>query len=276
MDYIELKCEIFPVRHAEIVMAEFADYGFESFDETANGFMGYIPANKFSDETFSSLEIFNNKEIKINYSKKIIPGQNWNAVWESNFEPVIIGNDCYIRAPFHSEKEGIKYEITIEPKMSFGTGHDETTHMMSQLLLEMDVKDKTLLDMGCGTGILAILAAKKGAAKVLAIDNDEWAYNNAKENIIKNNTPDIEVYLDDADFLGEQKFDIVLANINRNILLNDIPTYSTVIEKNGLLALSGFYESDLEIINQCTSQYHLKFLRYITMNDWCASLYQAY
>jgi ribosomal protein L11 methyltransferase len=274
MDYIELKCEIFPARYIEIVMAEFADYGFESFMESESGFDAYIPINKFSESTFSGLGIFDNKEIKINYSRTTIPDQNWNAVWESNFEPVSIGNDCYIRAPFHPEKHNIRYEIIIEPKMSFGTGHHETTHMMAELLLEQFVKAKTFLDMGCGTGILAILAKKMGADKVVAIDNDEWAFNNSKENIIRNHVPDIVVLLGDVRLLGEKEFDIVFANINRNILLNDIAHYAEVIPKDGILALSGFYLNDLETINQRTEQYKLKQLRYLTMNNWCASLYR--
>ena len=274
MDYLELNCKVFPPRHNEIVVATFADYGFESFVENPDGFLGYIPANKFSKETFHSLDIFQNKEIKINYSLHTIPDQNWNEVWESNFEPVLIGNDCYIRAPFHPAIEGIKYEIIIEPKMSFGTGHHETTHMMAQLLLEMDVKSKTLLDMGCGTGILAILAAKMGANNITAIDNDEWAYNNTKENIIKNNTPDIEVLSGDATLLSVQKFDIILANINRNILLNDIPAYSKAINNNGIMALSGFYHDDLGAIIHHAEQYEFKYLSCQTMNNWCASLFQ--
>jgi ribosomal protein L11 methyltransferase len=274
MDYIEVDCRIFPPRYAEIVMAEFAEYGFESFAENTQGFQAYIAANLFSEETFAELDIFQNKEIKINYSFKTIPDENWNAVWESNFEPVSIGDDCYIRAPFHPEKNGVRYEIIIEPKMSFGTGHHETTHMMAQLLLEMDVEGKTVLDMGCGTGIIAILAHKMKAAKVVAIDNDEWAFNNAKENIIKNHVPEIEVLMGDASLLKGYQFDLVIANINRNILLNDIPRYTSVLKPGGLLSLSGFYLDDLEIITAKAKECGLLFIRNLSMNNWCASLYR--
>lgn len=274
MDYIEINCEIFPPRFIEIVIAEFADFGFESFVENNTGFQGYIQTNNFSEKQLLELPIFKNKEIKINYSAKLIPDENWNAVWESNFEPVVIGNDCHIRAPFHPEKNGIKYEIIIEPKMSFGTGHHETTHMMARMLLEMDVKDKTILDMGCGTGILAILACKMNAAKVIAIDNDEWAFNNSRENIVKNNVPDAEVYMGDAQLLEKQRFDIIFANINRNILLNDIPAYSKVLLNDGFLALSGFYMDDLNTINKKSEAFDLKFIRNLEMNNWCAALYQ--
>jgi ribosomal protein L11 methyltransferase len=274
MDYVEVDCRIFPPRYAEIVMAEFAEYGFESFAENDQGFQAYIPANMFSAETFSALEIFQNKEIKINFSIKTIPDENWNAVWESNFEPVSLGDDCYIRAPFHPEKPSVRYEIIIEPKMSFGTGHHETTHMMAQLLLEMEVEGKTVLDMGCGTGILAILAHKMKAAKVVAIDNDDWAYNNAKENVIKNNVPEIEVLMGDASLLTGHQFDLVIANINRNILLNDMPRYVSVLKPEGLLAMSGFYMEDLEIITAKAKECGLTFVRNLSMNNWCASLYR--
>ncbi|HNZ41924.1 MAG TPA: 50S ribosomal protein L11 methyltransferase [Bacteroidales bacterium] len=273
MNYLELNCEIFPPRHTEIVMAAFSDYGFESFEETVRGFRAYIPEHQFDEKTFNTLEIFDHKEIKINYALKSIPDQNWNAVWESNFEPVEIGNRCYIRAPFHPSREGFEYEIIIEPKMSFGTGHHETTHQMVSLLLEQDVRGKEVLDMGCGTAVLAILAKKTGAAAVLAIDNEEWAYNNSLENIEKNNTPEIEVLHGDAAAIGSRLFDLILANINRNVLLKDIPTYAAALKQHGTILLSGFYETDVSQITKKAAQYNLKFIRYTTMNSWCAAVY---
>lgn len=273
MNYIEICCEVFPPRHTEIVIATFSEYGFESFAENEKGFSAYIQEKFFNNDTFEALNIFRNKEIKINYSKNSIPEQNWNAVWESDFEPVKIGKECYIRAPFHPELPGIRYEIIIGPNMSFGTGHNETTRMMVQLLLEQAVDGKKILDMGCGTAILAILAKKMGAAKVLAIDNDEWAYNNALENIEKNRAPEIEVLLGDVTAIGGRKFDIILANINRNILLSDIPFYASALKKGGTLLLSGFYEADISLLNQKATQFALKNERYVTMNSWCASVY---
>ncbi|HNW89250.1 MAG TPA: 50S ribosomal protein L11 methyltransferase [Bacteroidales bacterium] len=273
MNYLELNCKIFPPRFAEIVMAAMSDYGFESFAETDKGFSAYIPEKDFDTGTFEALEIFRNKEIRIKYLIKKIPDQNWNALWESNFEAVQIGNECYIRAPFHPVLPGIRYEIIIEPKMSFGTGHHETTHQMVQLLLEQDVPGKEVLDMGCGTAVLAILAKKMGALKVLAIDNEEWAYNNSMENIERNQTPEIEVLLGDAATIGDRQFDLILANINRNVLLSDIPCYASALRKGGTLMLSGFYEADLSLINQKSGQCKLELDRYVTMNSWCASVY---
>jgi len=273
MNYIELDCKVFPQRFIEIVMAEFSEFGFESFVENDNGFQGYIPEKDFDETKLRQLSAFENKEIKINYGIHKIADQNWNAVWESDFEPVEIEKLCYIRAPFHPQKIGYKYEIIIEPEMSFGTGHHETTHLMAKLLLEQDVAGKNLLDMGCGTAILAILAHKIGAKHILAVDNDEWAFNNARANIIKNFAPEIEVQLGDATLLHGQRFDIVLANINRNILLGDIPEYASVIKQGGKLLLSGFYESDLPLINEKTAQFGLQYERYVTMHNWCASVY---
>jgi len=272
MTYIELTCDIFPPRNIEIVMAALSDFGFESFVERDNGFEAYIPEKDFNESFFSMLDIFKNAEIHINYSIKVIPDQNWNALWESNFEAVEIDKLLYIRAPFHPAKEGFLHEIIIEPKMSFGTGHHETTHLMAKLLLEHTINDLSLLDMGCGTAILAILAHKMGAKPILAIDNDEWAYNNSLENIKKNDADAIKVLLGDASLLTNQAFDIILANINRNILLNDIPKYASVLKTKGLLLLSGFYESDLPAIKQKAAQFELHFERYLVRNEWCACL----
>jgi ribosomal protein L11 methyltransferase len=255
-------------------MAAFADYGFESFEEKESNFSAYIPQVNFNKDTFKELDIFRNPEIKIEYEFKTIQSQNWNALWESNFEPVVIEDICYIRAPFHPAKKGMTYEIIIEPKMSFGTGHHETTTMMVKLLLEQNIADKNVLDVGCGTALLAILACKIGAAHITAIDNEEWAFQNAKENILHNNTSQIEVLYGNISMLLNRHYDFILANINRNVLLDEIPSYSNCLDTNGLIILSGFYETDLGIINKKASQFALKFLRYINTNNWCASVYK--
>ena len=272
MNYIELNFDIFPPHYIEIIVAALAEFGFESFLEHDTGFLAYIPEKDFNEALFAELDILKDDEFYKTYTIKTIPDQNWNALWESNFEAVEIDKLLYIRAPFHPAKEGFLHEIIIEPKMSFGTGHHETTHLMAKLLLEHTIKDLSLLDMGCGTAILAILAHKMGAKPILAIDNDEWAYNNSLENIKKNDAEAIKVLLGDASLLTNQAFDIILANINRNILLNDIPAYASVLKTKGLLMMSGFYESDLPAIKQKAAQFELHFERYLVRNEWCACL----
>jgi len=272
MNYLELRCEVFPKRYVEIVIAALAEFGFESFAETGKGFSAFIPEKIFNKPAFESLEILHQKKIKINYSLDKIPDQNWNALWESNFEPVQIGNDCYIRAPFHPALPDIKYEIIIEPKMSFGTGHHETTHMMVELLLSQNVRNKEILDMGCGTAVFAILAGKMGASKILAVDNDEWAYHNSIENIDKNKVSGIEVILGDASVINNRTFDLILANINRNVLLQDMTLYASALKEAGIILMSGFYENDLTAVSKKAEQCNLQPVRYCTMNHWCAAV----
>jgi ribosomal protein L11 methyltransferase len=271
MNYIEVTFTTPDSEASEIMMAELAELGFESFAEIDHGFIGYIPEKDFSEKT--TLEISKKVSEKASFNFKIIKEKNWNEVWESNFEPVVIGDLCVIRAPFHEPIPGNKYEIIIEPKMSFGTGHHETTSMMISLMGELDLKNQSVLDMGCGTGILAILAAKMGAASVLAIDNDEWAYNNSLENIEKNAAGHVNILLGDASLLlkaNSEKFDIVLANINRNILLADIEKYSLVMKPDSRLLLSGFYNIDRESILNHAGQFSLKEIRSLTQNNWMA------
>lgn len=273
MEYIELKCELsnesFDV--SEQVIANLGELGFESFVEEADYVLAYIPGNKFNEEVLSQ-ELKSVVPIK-SYSWKVIADQNWNAVWESNFQPVTISNRCYIRAPFHPANPNMEFELIIEPKMSFGTAHHETTSLMIQYLLELNLQNHSVLDMGCGTGVLAILSALKGSRDVTAIDNDEWAYLNSIENIARNNTPNIDVYHGDASLLINQEFDVIIANINRNILLNDIPYYVKCLKNQGILLLSGFYETDLNAITHCCETYGLTYQSHKVMNNWTAARY---
>lgn len=275
MEYTELKCIIEP-NHADLaeqLMALLSEHGYESFSEENNELLAYIPSNQFD------ASILDNQEFKIpnrniRFSWKAIPDQDWNAVWEANFQPVVIAGECYIRAPFHEKLDQYPYQIIIEPKMSFGSAHHETTALMIEYLLETDLKDLSVLDMGCGTGVLAILAALKGSNFITAIDNDEWAYRNALENIERNNTPFINVYLGDSSLLSDKKFDVIIANINRNILLNDIPAYVKSLNENGLLLMSGFYMEDLDIIKDKATSFGLKYKSHKDKNRWIAACFQ--
>ncbi len=256
----------------DIITAELAEIDFESFEETEEGVNAYIQERYFDEEKVKSV-FFSLENIQVVYEQKLIPAQNWNAVWESNFEPVIIDNKCSVRAPFHVKPEGVEFDLVIEPKMSFGTAHHETTSLMISYLLKTDVKDKDVLDMGCGTAVLAILAGMKGAKNITAIDIDEWPVENAKENSRNNNMPHIDVIMGGAEQLGEKMFDVILANINRNVLLADMAAYSNVINKDGTLFLSGFYKEDLEQITNTAFENGLEFVSFETKNNWTAAQY---
>jgi ribosomal protein L11 methyltransferase len=271
MKYTELNVTCSSAEQREVLMAELSEIGYESFTENDEGFLAYIPEPQFDGSVLTSLTHL--EKFGCSFSSAGIPEQNWNQVWESNFEAVCIGQFCRIRAPFHDSSNEVKYEILIEPKMSFGTGHHETTSMMIQLMEGLDIGGRSLLDMGCGTGVLAILAKKMGAAEVVAIDTDEWAFQNTLENIQRNNTNEISVSLGDAELLSRwinKPFDIVLANINRNILLNDIGAYASVMKKGARLLLSGFYDADQSLILESAAQFSLRLQRSLTHNAWMA------
>ena len=273
MTYLEFNFKVAPFNlGSEILIAELGLIGFESFVENDTGFLAYIPKQDYKDNALEEVQLFNNPEFKISWKSKVIEQQNWNSQWEKNFDPIKVDNRCIVRAPFH-EKEEVDYEIIIEPKMSFGTGHHETTHMMLQHILDIDFNDLSVLDMGCGTGILAILAEKRGAKTIDAIDIDNWCYLNSIENIERNNCTNITVFQGDANLLKTKKFDVIIANINRNILLQDIPTYVKCLTANGLLLLSGFYLKDLEMISQKCEAFGLKFEKKFKKNNWVAAKY---
>ncbi len=273
MTYLEFNFKVAPVNlGSEILIAELGQIGFESFVENDTGFLAYIPKQDYKDTALEEVQLFNNPEFKISWKSKVIEQQNWNSQWEKNFDPIKVDNRCIVRAPFH-EKEEVDYEIIIEPKMSFGTGHHETTHMMLQHILDIDFNNLSVLDMGCGTGILAILAEKRGAKTIDAIDIDNWCYLNSIENIERNNCTNITVFQGDANLLKTKKFDVIIANINRNILLQDIPTYVKCLTANGLLLLSGFYLKDLEMISQKCEAFGLKFEKKFKKNNWVAAKY---
>jgi len=266
--YLGYYFKVSPLQPAvEILIAELGYAGFESFVETEDGVTAYIQKDEWRADILDDIQILNHKEFKISYTFEEIAQTNWNAEWEKNFNPIIVDDICAVRAPFH-ESFNTPYDIIIEPKMSFGTGHHETTHMMIQHILKNDIQGKSVLDMGCGTGVLAILTELKGAKPIDAIDYDNWCYLNSLENVERNNCKHITVIEGDASVLGNKKYDIIIANINRNILMQDMATYISCLNKSGVLFLSGFYVDDIPMIQQECEKYLLKFEEKLERNNW--------
>lgn len=271
--YIEYRFTVEPKEPAsDILIAELGEAGFESFVEEEDAVLAYIQKEDWSIEILQDIQILSNFRYEIKSEYKEIEQENWNATWEKNFQPILIDDICMIRAPFHDPIH-VEYDIIIEPKMSFGTGHHETTHMMLQHILALDVTNKSVLDMGSGTGVLAILSAMRGATTVDAIDIDNWCYLNAKENIARNNVEFISVYEGDVALLKDKKYDLIIANINRNILLVDIPAYINSLHKNGVLLVSGFYREDLNMITEKCKQGGLRFEKNLELHNWVAAKY---
>jgi ribosomal protein L11 methyltransferase len=271
--YIEYNFTVSPKEPAtEILIAELGAIGFESFVENENGVTGYIQKTEWKSSILNDVFVLKSDEFSIQYNQKEIKQTNWNAEWEKNFQPIQVDDLVSIRAPFH-ENPNLQYDIVIEPKMSFGTGHHETTHMMVQHLLELDIENKKTLDMGCGTGILAIFAEMKGAKPTDAIDIDNWCYENSLENIRRNNCKHISVYEGDSLLLTNKKYDLIIANINRNILMKDIKVYANSLNEKGILLLSGFYHEDIPILDAEVSKYNLTLETVKKRNNWVALKY---
>jgi ribosomal protein L11 methyltransferase len=274
MHYYQLKLTIIPntETNRDVLSALLADIGFESFVESNEGLDAFVPEKEYSEERIAEvLENLPLPGISIQYHIEYIPGQDWNEAWEKNFfQPIIIDNQVVIHSSFHKDIPELPFDIVIDPKMAFGTGHHATTSLMVSCLLELDVKAKSFLDMGCGTAVLAILAKMKGAHPVMAIDIDEWAYENSLENIRLNHTPDIQVQCGDAGLLGKEQYDVIFANINRNILLNDMAVYARNMHSGASLFISGFYEEDKEILIEEGKKHQLKFISCKEKNRWTA------
>ncbi|GET46276.1 50S ribosomal protein L11 methyltransferase [Capnocytophaga felis] len=269
-NYIEYNFIIKPLGVAsEILVAELAECGFESFVDSENGILAYIQENLWHESILNDINILKSPDFEISYTFKTIEQINWNEEWEKNFTPIVVDNICTVRAPFH-EIPNTPYDIIIEPKMSFGTGHHETTYMMLQFLLNTDLKGKKVLDMGCGTSVLAIMAEKRGAESVTAIDIDNWCVENSLENAERNHCKNITIKLGDASLLNNEKFDVIIANINRNILLADISHYAKSLPLGGTLFLSGFYESDEPAITDKCNEHNLEFAEKLERNQWVA------
>lgn len=270
-NYFEYHFTISPLEGRDLVVAVLDPYGFDSFVETEQGLLAYTQ-RQIKDEYIKQEPLFQKGEYKINWVVNEVEPQNWNETWERQFEPITVDEQVHIRAIFHP-KSNYPYDIEITPKMSFGTGHHETTHMMVSQILNTPINGNTLLDMGCGTGVLGILAEKLGASEILGIDIEDWAVTNTKENIEANNCKKMEVLLGDKQLLKDQKFEVILANINRNVLLSDIPIYARCLNPKGILILSGFYKEDLHLIDKVCKGVMLNRTNTLEKNNWIAAKY---
>ncbi len=274
MDFIELKVNV-QASFADILIAELAEIGYESFVETEDGVDAYVQAMLFNESRIQEIVQKYQPQTAIVYSYNTSERKNWNEEWEKNYQPIRIKDLCLVRASFHPADASFPYEIIINPKMSFGTGHHETTAQMLESQLEIPHQGKQVLDVGCGTGILSVMASKLNAAIVDAFDIDDWAVENAIENAQLNNCPNVHVQ---KGTIQEVKlasaYDIILANINRNVLLNEIPKYAALLPGQGWLLVSGFYEKDLEDIEKIAAQNSLKKVRQKVKNQWMAVVFQ--
>ncbi|MBL0054216.1 MAG: 50S ribosomal protein L11 methyltransferase [Bacteroidetes bacterium] len=274
MNYIKYSFSIphEPEVFSEILIAHLGDTAFEIFEENATGFDAFVNAGNDNKELSEFVEQL--KHITpFDFTTEVIPYQNWNKLWEENFEPVLITNTVYVRADFHPPQNKYPYEIIIQPEMSFGTGHHETTSLVIELMLPLSFKNKIVCDMGCGTGILAVMAEKLGALMVDAFDYDAQCILNSQTNIERNACTKINAAIGDASVLQNKVYDIFIANINRNIILNDLQDYASCIKAGGTFLCSGFYEIDLPIIIEHSKKYDLKFQHSQTRNNWCAALF---
>ena len=271
MDYIEINFSIYPYEEyiSDVLALELGEIGFDSFIPSLEGLSAYIPKSAFDELKIKNLLSDFPFEATIDYKVTQIESKNWNEEWEKNyFEPIVIGNDCVIHSSFHKNIPKATYDIVIDPKMAFGTGHHETTSLVIAQLLLMDLSGKTLLDMGCGTAVLAILGSMRGAKDIMAIDIDTWCTENSIENISINKISNIDVKLGGAELLKDLHFDIILANINRNILLTDMEYYAACLSSGGELYMSGFYVEDIPLIEAEANKNGLKLLEYKEKNNW--------
>lgn len=271
MDYIEFtfKLEGETTTLGDLLIYQLGDLGFESFDQQEKYIKAYINETIFSPTIIDNID---NSMLSnfgsYTYTWEKIESKNWNAQWEASFTPVIVNEKCIVRAPFHTIDKTYEYDIIIEPKMSFGTGHHETTKLMMQQILETEITNKSAVDCGCGTGVLAILAEKRGASTVYSFDTDQWAVENSIENYSRNNCAKITCQQGDLSLLNEKKFDIIFANINRNILIDNMNYFAASLNKKGTILFSGIYTIDIKQLEQKAHEFGLKLMHSQSINNW--------
>ena len=269
MNYTKISFKLNPdtEENREILVAMLSELPFESFDETDELVLGYIPGETFDLDEITG--ITSTLNFSVHLENEMIPDQNWNEVWEKNyFKPLLIGGRCLVRAPFHTEYEPAEFELVIEPKMAFGTGNHETTTLVAEQILNMDLTGKTVLDMGCGTGILGMLASLKGAKSVTAIDIDIWSFESTVENARLNNISNIEARFGDAGLLGSESYEIIFANIHKNVIISDLPAYESVLQSGGKIWLSGFYTHDMADVKRKAESLGLIETGFQEKNNW--------
>ncbi len=278
MDYIELKCNIPENTEMarEVLVAELGTLGYESFQDFEDGILAYIKSDDFDAKAYIGIYCVKEKIFgEITFSHQLFKDKNWNEYWEKNFQPVIIGKQLIIKAPFHTIKEKYEYELVLEPKMSFGTGHHATTWLMLAEMLKMNLFGKDVIDVGCGTGILSIFAHMRGAKKIIGFDNNDWAYNNALENIELNNTGKVELFLGEISSLNiSGNFDIVLANINRNVILDEMKDYVGILKNNGEILFSGILIENFNDVDTKAKKQGLHFVKKVEREKWILIKYQ--
>jgi ribosomal protein L11 methyltransferase len=256
----------------DLLIGALGDIGFDTFEDTENGFDAYIIDDQFNETSLNEVLMGFGDELQYTFEVSSIEPENWNEEWEKNFSPLIISENCYVRATFHEPQPQYEYEIVIDPKMAFGTGHHQTTTMVMRYILETDLQGKVVLDMGAGTAILGILASKRSAKEIIAIDNDEVCYRSAIENAALNGVTNLTSLCGSKEVIPAQNFDIILANINRNILLDQIESYAKVLLSGGSIFFSGFYEEpDLQMIKDHCAKFSLLYVDHKKINDWVAA-----
>ena len=273
MEYLELKVSLSPKEPwCEILVAQLAEVGFESFMEFEDGVFAYGQTHFVTLESAISESFLGDepKDVKFSIESKVIPHENWNAVWESDFEPVFVEDYLTILAPFHERSLCKGMLVEIQPQMSFGTGHHQTTWMMSKALFELDTMPASVLDMGTGTGVLAIIAEKLGALTILAIDIEDWSVENTVENAARNNCSNITAVCGDIDLIHDKSFDLIIANINKNVLKSHMESYANALNASGILLLSGFFDSDVDELIAHAKKHNLQKSSILTKDNWAA------